>query len=86
MEKFGTLKELVEAMKREEIPSDVVSPGAAADVLGITRSSVHSRLLRGSLRAWSAEGVILIDTKSLLAAVKEKRGVPEGQGELNVTT
>ena len=86
MERFKTMSSMVEAIKRGEIPSSVTSPGPAASALGITRSSLHSRLLRGTLKAWAAEGVILICEKSLKAAVKQKRGIPPGQGELDVTT
>lgn len=85
MKKFRTMREMVQAMKDDEIPANVVSPGAAAAALGISRQSVHLRLLRGTLMGWSAEGVVLIDAQALKAAVKQKRGIPETQGELDVT-
>lgn len=86
MKKFKTIGQMVQAMKSGEIPENVVSPGAAAQALGITRQSVHSRLLRETLTGWSAEGVILIDARSLKSEVNKKFNIPAGQGELNVTT
>lgn len=85
MKRYRTVAQLAEAMKRDEIPANVVSPGAVAAALGITRQSVHDRLKHNSLDAWCAEGVILIDARSLKAAVKKKRGIPGSQGKLNVT-
>lgn len=87
MKKFKTIGHLVKAMKDGEIPENVVSPGAAARALGVTRQAINDRLHNTeSLEAWSAESVILISGRSLAAAVKKKRGIPAGQGELNVTT
>lgn len=85
MKKYATLDLLVEDLKSGVIPSGVVSPGGAASALGITRQAVHQRLHSGSLQGWAAEGVILIDVDSLTEAVKKKRGIPESQGELNVS-
>lgn len=65
---------MVEAMKSDEIPSDVVSPGAAAAMLGVTRQAINDRLHNGnSLEAWSAEGTVLISVKSIKMALKKKR-------------
>jgi len=87
MKKFKTIGALVRAMKDGEIPEDVVSPGAAASAIGVTRQAIYDRLHNTeSLEGWAAEGVILISARSVKAAVKKKRGIPEGQGELNVTT
>jgi hypothetical protein len=85
MKKYASLDLLVEDIKNDVIPSDVVSPGGAAAILGVTRQAIHQRLKCGSLRAWAAEGVILIDVESLAEASKKKLGIPEGQGELNVS-
>jgi len=82
MKRFKTIKGMVEAMKRDEIPTDVVSPGAAAAALGISRQSVHELCHRGSLPSWYAERVILIDMKAVRARARNARGVPENQGEL----
>lgn len=84
MKKYRRLSALVEAIQKGEIPNDVVSPGAAARSLGITRQGVHNRLKCGTLEAWSAEGVILISEKSIKQAVKKKRGISDKQGELDV--
>lgn len=81
--KYKTIGELAKAMKTGEIPEDVVSPGAAAVALGVTRGAIHSRLRWGTLDAWSAESVVLVSAKSLRKAVKVKRNIPETQGELH---
>lgn len=74
MKIYKTLSEMVEAMKSDDIPSDVVSPGGAAAMLGVTRQAINDRLHNGnSLEAWSAEGVILISVKSIKLARKKKR-------------
>lgn len=86
MKRFRTVAAMMRAVQDGEIPANVVSPGAAGAALGISRSAVHQRLNCGSLRAWYAEGVILIDARHLKAAVLQKRGIPSTQGELNVST
>lgn len=86
MKRYRTVAAMVRAIQDGQIPSNVVSPGAAAAALGITRQAVHSRLNNGTLRAWAAEGVVLIDARHLKAAVLQKRGISETQGELNVST
>lgn len=74
MKTYKTVSEMVEAMKSDEIPSDVVSPGAAAAMLGVTRQAINDRLHNGnSLEAWSAEGTVLICVKSIKLALKKKR-------------
>lgn len=74
MKTYKTVSEMVEAMKSDEIPSDVVSPGAAAAMLGVTRQAINDRLHNGnSLEAWSAEGTVLISVKSIKMALKKKR-------------
>lgn len=82
MHKFKRVSDMVEAMKRDEIPSNVVSPGAAAAALGITRQSLHALLKRGSLPAWWAEGMILVDADAVQARCRDKAGVSPGQGAL----
>lgn len=82
MKHFKTLDEMVEAIKRDELPRHIVSPGAACAVLGITRQSVHDLCKRGSLPCWYAERVILIDGDAVQARALKMRGVPETQGDL----
>lgn len=86
MKRFRTLAAMMRAIHDGEIPANVISPGGAANALGITRQAVHSRINNGTLRAWSAEGYVLIDARELRAAVLRKRGISEAQGELNVST
>lgn len=72
--KFDSLAEMVEAMKREEIPSDVVSPGRAAAMLGVTRQAVNDRLYHSNtLDAWTAEGYLLISEDSINKALLSSR-------------
>lgn len=82
MKRFKSLNAMVEAIKRDEIPKNVVSPGAACAVLGISRQSMHDLCKRGTIPAWCAERVILIDANAVQAYSKKKRGVPDTQGEL----
>lgn len=82
MEKFRSVSDLVKAIAEGRVPSDVVSPGYAASLLGITRQSLHDRLNKGSLDCWKAEGVVLVSVSSLRALINKKHGIPEGQGEL----
>lgn len=74
MKTYKTVSKLVEAMQSGEIPVDVVSPGGAAQMLGVTRQAIHDRLHHGdSLDAWGAEGYILISVDSIKLALKKKR-------------
>lgn len=84
MKKFKSIGQMAKALRDGEIPADVVSPGAAAATLGISRQAVRDRMVRGTLESWTADGVVLISMRSLKEASKRKQGVPEGQGELNV--
>lgn len=78
---------MVADMKSGVIPADVISPGAAAAILGVTRAAISNRLHGGdSLEAWKSEGVILISTRSVKAVQRKKLNIPESQGELNVST
>jgi predicted DNA-binding protein YlxM (UPF0122 family) len=86
MQRYRSVKELAAALASGEIPGDVVSPGGAAAALNITRQAVHDRMKRGTLPAWSAEGVVLVDARSVRAAVRRKRHIADSQGELNVST
>lgn len=87
MKKYKSIALMVADLKNGNIPADVVSPGAAASLIGITRQSVQNRLYDSeSLEAWSAEGIILISSKSIQEAIRKKRNIPETQGELNVST
>ncbi len=75
MKTYKTVSELVEAMKSGEIPSEVVSPGGAAGMMGVTRQAINDRLHKGkSLEAWGAEGYILISVESINLAIKKKKG------------
>ena len=82
MKHFKTLDEMVEAIKRDELPKHIVSPGAAAAALDITRQGVHDLCKRGTLPCWYAERVILIDGDAVQARALKLRGVPESQGDL----
>ena len=74
MKTYKTLAKLVEAMKSDEVPEDVISPGRAATMLGVSRQAIHDRLRNNeSLEAWGAEGVILISVRSIKAALKKKQ-------------
>ena len=82
MKTYKTVSDLVEAMKSDEIPADVVSPGAAAAMLGITRQAINDRLHNGkSLEAWSAEGVVLISVKSINLALEKKKRASGNEGD-----
>src|SRR3972149_12223499 len=82
MKHFKTINSMVQAIKRDELPKHVISPGAAAAALGITRQSVHELCKRGPLPAWYAERVILIDADAVQARALRARGVAETQGDL----
>lgn len=87
MKNYSRIALMVADMKKGVIPEDVVSPGAAAQMLGVGRSAISNRLHGGdSLEAWQAEGVILISARSVKAAQKKKQNIPDSQGELNVST
>lgn len=85
MKHFKTLDDLVEAIKRDELPRHIISPGAACAVLGITRQGVHDLCKRDSLPCWGAERVVLIDGDAVQARALKLRGVPESQGDLYAT-
>lgn len=74
MKTFPSVQRLAEAIASGEIPTQLVSPGGAAVVLGITRQAVHQRVRRGTLRAYgTGDGVVLIDVRDLKLAKREKR-------------
>jgi hypothetical protein len=80
---YKTISKMAEALKSGEIPVDVVSPGVAAQMLGVTRQAINDRLYHGkSLEAWSAEGYILISVKSIKMAQKKQRHVQNNEGEI----
>ena len=70
---FETLPELVDAICAGEIPREVMSPGGAASKLGVTRQAIHDRMKRGTLRAWTAPGVILIDVSDVRSVWRANR-------------
>lgn len=82
MHKYKKFEQLLSAIQSGEIPTNCVSPGGAAGMLGITRQSVHERMKTGSLESWTSEGYILISVRSIKAVLKKKQGIPETQGEL----
>lgn len=65
MKRYETVGELAKAIQKGEVPSRVVSPTAAAFALGCSRQAVWDRIKRGTLRAWGAEGILLIDVTQL---------------------
>lgn len=82
MKTYKTVAMLVEAMKSDEIPADVVSPGRAAQLLDVTRQAINDRLHNGnSLEAWSAEGTILISVRSIKMALKKKQHASDKRGD-----
>lgn len=82
MKRFKNVDEMVEAIKRDELPKHLVSPGAACAVLGISRQAMHELCKRGTIPSFYAERVILIDAEAVQAYSLKKRGVPAGQGDL----
>ena len=71
---YKTVSDLADALQSGEIPTDVVSPGGAAQMLGVTRQAINDRLHHGnSLEAWGAEGYILISVESIKLALEKKR-------------
>lgn len=81
MKRFKNLDEMVEAIKRGDLPRHIVSPGDACAVLDISRQAMHELCKRGTIPAWYAERVILIDADAVQAYSLKKRGVPESQGD-----
>lgn len=86
MLKYKTVADMVEAMKRDEIPSYVSSPGPCSAALGITRQSLYGLLNRGTLPGWSAPGILLVDLKAVELRVEAQaqaaRDANVYQGEL----
>ncbi len=75
MKTFKTVGDLADAIASDEIPSDVVSPGHAAALLGVTRQAINDRIHKSkSLEAWGAEGTVLISMRSIEAAMQKKEG------------
>lgn len=73
MKEYKNIAELVEAIQADEIPAEVVSPGAAAAMLGVTRQAINDRIHRSkSLEAWGAEGVVLISVESINRAIQAR--------------
>ena len=83
MKHYKRLSLMVEDLKSGKIPAQVVSPGQAAAVLGVTRQAIWNRCnITHSLEAWECEGIVLISESSLRNARKKSLGIPETQGEL----
>ena len=73
MKTYKSLSELLAAVESQEIPIEVVSPGGAAGMLGVSRQAINDRLYHGnSLEAWGAEGYILISIESVKLALEKK--------------
>lgn len=80
MKTFKNIDLLAAAMASNEIPKGCISPGAAAAMMGISRSAVSQRIREsGSLEAWGADGVVLISIRSIKAAMKKKQGISDSQ-------
>ena len=71
VKKFKTKEKLVQAILAGEIPRKVLSPGGAAAALGVTRQAIHQRIKRGTLNAWTAEGIILVDPRTFWQRVAD---------------
>lgn len=73
MKTYKSLDELIAAFESGEIPAGVVSPGGAANMLGVSRQAINDRLYHGnSLQAWGAEGYIFISKESIKLALEKK--------------
>lgn len=82
MKRYRRIADLLAAFERGEVPKNVISPGAAGAVLGVSRQAVHDLCKRGVLPAWAAERYILIDSKAVRDRAKARRGIPAEQGDL----
>lgn len=75
MKLYETIAELMQDVASGEIPEELVSPGGAARMLGVTRQAINDRIHKSkSLEAWGAEGVVLISVRSIEAARQKKDG------------
>jgi hypothetical protein len=82
VKKFKTKDQLVKAFESGEIPKKVLSPGGVATVLGISRQAVYQRIRRGTLNAWTAEGIILVDPRTFWERLRDLGASnDEGGGE-----
>jgi hypothetical protein len=80
VKKFKTKDQLVKAFASGEIPKNVLSPGGAATVLGVSRQAIHQRIKRGTLNAWTAEGIILVDPRTFWERLRDL-GASNDEGE-----
>lgn len=77
-----TNKQFLSAVQSRGLPTDWLSPGAAAAELGITRQAVHDRIRRGTLDAIKLDdGVIYVDVRDVRAAKREKAAIERARGE-----
>lgn len=81
---YASLAELVEALKNDQIPTSVVSPGSAAHLLGTSRQLINYYMKTGALDVWKAEGNVLISIDSIRAMQKRRLDIPESQQELPI--
>ncbi len=73
MKTYKTIEDMLAAVEAGEVPTHSVSPGGAAQMLGVTRQAINDRLHNGnSLDAWGAEGYILISVESIQRALEKK--------------
>ena len=73
MKVYKTVAKLADAIASGEVPSEVVSPGYAAALLGVTRQAINDRIHRSrSLEAWGAEGTVLISMRSIQKALQKR--------------
>lgn len=80
MKTYKTVSEMAEALVSGEIPTDVVSPGYAAQLLGVTRQAINDRIHKSkTLEAWGAEGNVLISIRSINAVLEKRKAENQGK-------
>jgi hypothetical protein len=82
MEVYKRISDLAAAIACGDVPTNVVSPGDAAAALNISRQALHGMLKRGTLRAWKADYVIVVDAKDVQRVALKKRGAAPSQKDL----
>ena len=53
---YRSMREFLRAVKRGEVPEDLVSPGWVASEVGVSRQAVHQMIGRGGLESWHVLG------------------------------
>ena len=86
MKKFKTVEAFMKAYnaKGSEIPSRLLSPGGAAQELGVTRQAIHNRMyVSKSLDFWETEdGYVFISLDSVEKAKLTQRSKKSRQEDL----